>query len=175
LIVMTASKSGPELALALTKLGAAETRHVAAWINAVGALQGTPLADERLLPEVEDLAGKVDTAGVESLTTERSRRRFDGFRISDHVLVVNYIAIPLTGSVSRLARMGFLPLRKHGPNDGMTLLSDSIFPGGVTLAEVGRDHFLLGVEVEATAVALMMTVIRWLEEDSRKPSEAPTR
>lgn len=54
LILISASKSGPEVALALTKL-ATETRKVAAWINAVGALQGTPLADERSLPEVERL------------------------------------------------------------------------------------------------------------------------
>ena len=41
LIIVSASKSGPEVALALTRLGPAETHHVAAWINAVGALQGT--------------------------------------------------------------------------------------------------------------------------------------
>ena len=53
LIILSASKSGPEVALALTKLGPAETRHVAAWINAVGALQGTPLADDRAFPGVK--------------------------------------------------------------------------------------------------------------------------
>ena len=42
LIVVSASKSGPEVALALTRLEPAETRHVAAWINTVGALQGSP-------------------------------------------------------------------------------------------------------------------------------------
>ncbi len=107
LIVISASKSGPEVALALTRLGPTETRHVAAWVNAVGALQGTPLADKELLPELEDLVGKVDIAGMNSLTTRRSRRRFNSFRVPQHVLVVNYIGIPLTGSVSYLARMGF--------------------------------------------------------------------
>ena len=53
LIIVSASKSGPEVALALTKLGPAETRHVAAWINTVGALQGTPMADEHLAPELD--------------------------------------------------------------------------------------------------------------------------
>ena len=42
LIIVSASKSSPEVALALTRLGLAETGHVAAWINTVGALQGTP-------------------------------------------------------------------------------------------------------------------------------------
>ncbi len=173
LIVISASKSGPEVALALTRLGPTETRHVAAWVNAVGALQGTPLADKELLPELEDLVGKVDVAGMNSLKTRRSRRRFNSFRVPQHVLVVNYIGIPLTGSVSYLARMGFLPLRDYGPNDGITLLPDSIFPGGVTLVELGRDHFLLHDHIDVTTVALMITVIRWVGNHGPKISQTP--
>ena len=39
LIILSASKSGSEVALALTKLGPAETRHVAAWINTAGCFR----------------------------------------------------------------------------------------------------------------------------------------
>jgi hypothetical protein len=163
-ILISASKSGPEVALALTKLGPAETGHVAAWINAVGSLQGTPLADEQLLPELEELVGKVDVAGMESLTTERSRKRFNALRIPEHVLVINYFGVPLTGSVSSLAGLGFFHLQNYGPNDGIALLSDAIFPGRVTVAELGRDHFLIGVQMDVTTVALTTTIIRWLEE-----------
>lgn len=163
LILISASKSGPEVALALTKLAPAETRTVAAWINAVGALQGTPLADERSLPEVERL-GKVNSAGMESLATERSRRRFEAFRIPEHIFVVNYIGIPVTGSISSLGNLGFSSLRKYGPNDGITLLADSIFPSGLTVVELGRDHFLLDVEMDVTTVALTNTIISWIEQ-----------
>jgi hypothetical protein len=163
LIIVSASKSGPEVALALTKLGPAGTGHVAAWINAVGALQGTPLVDERLLPELEFLVGKVDVAGMESLTTARSRQRFESFRVPDHVFVVNYFGIPLSGSISFRGSRGYFPLRKFGPNDGLVLLSDMIFPRGVTLAELGSDHFLLDGHLDITAVALMATVIHWVE------------
>src|SRR5262245_13735300 len=107
LIILSASKSGPEVALALTKLGPAETRHVAAWINAMGALQGTPLVDDRLFPDLEIFMGKVDVAGTESMATPRSRRRFDSFRIPEHVLVVNYFGVPVVGSVSFLARTSY--------------------------------------------------------------------
>src|SRR4030095_6410808 len=116
LIVVSASKSGPEVALALTKLGPAETHHVAAWINTVGALQGTPLIDDRVLPEVEFIVGKVNPAGVASMTTTQSRQRFESFRIPKHVFVVNYFGIPTFGSLSFLAAKGFYPLRKYGPN-----------------------------------------------------------
>jgi hypothetical protein len=163
LIILSASKSGPEVALALTKLGPAETRHVAAWINAMGALQGTPLVDDRLFPDLEIFMGKVDIAGTESMTTGRGRRRFDSFRVPDHVLVVNYFGVPVVGSVSFFARTSYLPLRKYGPNDGTVLLPDMIFPGGVTLTELGSDHFMRRKPLDIVTVALAITVIDWLE------------
>ena len=119
LIILSASKSGPEVALALTKLGPAETRHVAAWINAMGALQGTPLVDDRLFPDLEIFMGKVDVAGTESMATPRSRRRFDSFRIPEHVLVVNYFGVPVIGSVSFLARTSYFHCESTGPTMGL--------------------------------------------------------
>jgi len=168
LIVISASKSGPEVALALTRLGGAATHHVAAWINTVGALQGTPLTDERLLPEADDMVGAVDVAGMQSLMTERSRRRFQSFRVPAHILVVNYFGIPLSGSVSAWARPGFTPLSRHGPNDGILLLSDMIFPGGITVAELGLDHFLLDQNLDAATVGLVTAVMCWSAESSTK-------
>jgi hypothetical protein len=175
LIVVSASKSGPEVALALTRLGPAATGHVAAWVNIVGTLQGTALADNGLWYQLEDLIGQIDIAGVESLTVEHSRQRFATFRIPEHVLVVNYIGIPLTGSLSSLARTGFLELKDHGPNDGLSLLSDLIVPTGLTLAELGRDHFLLDEQIDLRTIALAITVIRWLENPGFKTSKITTR
>ena len=166
LILVSVSKSGAEVASALTRLGPGETRSVAAWINIAGTLQGSPLADKSLV-QLEDLVGKVDVAGVESLSTLRSRERFNGFRIPRHILVVNYIGIPFTGSISLLARSGFLQLRAHGPNDGLSLLPDLIVPGGLTLAELGRDHFLIDDQVDAATIALALTVIRSIEQGGR--------
>jgi hypothetical protein len=143
LIIISASKSGAEVALALTKLGPSETGHVAAWINAVGALQGTPLIDDDILPELEFIVGKVDAAGVASMSAARSRRRFESFRVPESVLVINFFGIPLSGTVSFRAARGFYPMRKYGPNDGMVLLADMILPSGITLTEIGSDHFLM--------------------------------
>jgi len=168
LIVISASKSSPEVALALTRLEPVETRHVAAWINVAGVLQGSPLADEYLFQELEFLVGEVDVAGKESLTILRGRPRFDSFHVPEHVLVVNYLGVPVTGSVSFWGRKGFYSLRKHGPNDGISLLSDMIFPGGVTLADLSNDHFMRGKPLDITTVALSLTVIRWLEHPDRE-------
>src|SRR4029077_11132061 len=173
LIIVSASKSGPEVALALTRMEPAETGHVAAWINTVGALQGTPLVDDRLLPEIEFIVGKVDPAGMESLTVARSRQRFDSFRIPKHILVVNYFGIPTIGSISFLGRRGFFPLRKYGPNDGLVLLPDMIFPGGVTLAQLGSDHIMLNDHIDIAGVALAITVVEWLENENHQAPPVP--
>jgi hypothetical protein len=173
LIIVSASKSGSEVALALTKLGPAGTGQVAAWVNTVGALQGTPLIDDNVLPELEFIVGKIDEAGVQSLSVARSRQRFESFRVPEQMLVVNFFGIPVSGSVGFRARRGFFPLQKYGPNDGMVLLSDMIFPRGVTLAQLGSDHFLLDGHLDITAVALMTTVIRWIENPDNRISKVP--
>ena len=48
-----------------------------------------------------------------------------------------------------------------------------IFPGGVTLAELGSDHFLLSAHLDITAVALAITVIRWLENPDHQDPPVP--
>jgi hypothetical protein len=168
-IIVSASKSGAEVALALTKLGAARTRHVAAWINAVGALRGTPAVDDKLLPDLEFLIGKVNPAGGESMATVRSRRRFALFNIPHTVLVVNYFGIPTIGNVSFFARKAFFGLRKYGPNDGVLLLADMIFPGGVTLTRLGSSHIQMGDHLDIATVALAMTVVEWLKTHGHLP------
>jgi hypothetical protein len=173
LIVISASKSSPEVALALTRLETTETRHIAAWINVAGVLQGTPLADEHLFQELEFLVGDIDVAGEESLTTQRGRRRFDSFHIPKHVLVINYLGIPVTGTISFWGRRTFNSLRKHGPNDGVSLLSDMIIPGGVTLADLENDHFMRGKPLDITTVALAISAIRWLEHPDRELVQGP--
>jgi hypothetical protein len=165
MIIVSASKSSAEVALALTRMKPAETRHVAAWLNAVGALQGTPLIDEGVLTEIEWVVGKVNPEGVKSLTAARSRERFKSFHVPEHLLVVNYFGIPTLGSISFMARRGFFPLRKHGPNDGLILLPDMIFPGGVTLTRLGRDHIQVNVQLDITAVALAITMVNWAENE----------
>ncbi|HEY7163798.1 MAG TPA: hypothetical protein VIB79_04505 [Candidatus Binatia bacterium] len=172
LILISASKSGAEVALALTRLGPARTRHVAAWINAVGALQGTPLVDDKLMPDLEFLTGKVNPAGGQSMGTIPSRRRFALFNVPHSVLVVNYFGIPTSGSISLFGRKGYFPLRKYGPNDAALLLGDMILPGGVTLIRLGTDHIHMNDNVEIATVALTMTVLEWLKNHDRT-SPAP--
>jgi hypothetical protein len=166
LILVSVSKSGAEVAEALTRLGADGARRVAAWVNIAGILQGSALADEGLA-QWQDWIGQVDIAGIESLSTARSRERFAGFRVPPHVLVVNYIGVPLADSVSWLGRSGYTQLRAHGPNDGLSLLPDLIYPGAATLAELGRDHFLVDDQTDGATIALALTIVQYLDQRGR--------
>jgi hypothetical protein len=112
-----------------------------------------------LLPELEFIVGKIDAAGVESMSAARSRQRFESFRVPENILVVNFFGIPLSGSVSFRAARGFYPMKKYGPNDGMVLLSDMILPGGITLTKFGSDHFLMDQHLDVTSVALTTAVL----------------
>ena len=89
------------------------------------------------------------------------------------MLVVNYLGIPVTGSISFWGQSGFYSLRKYGPNDGITLLSDMMIPGGVTLADLENDHFMRGKPLDITTVALAITAIRWLEHPDSELVQGP--
>jgi len=89
--------------------------------------------------------------------------RFEAFRIPPHILVVNYIGIPLSGSISPLARRGFNAIRDEGPNDGLSLLPDLLVPHTPTLIEMGSDHFLLAESMGIKTVALATAIVGWLE------------
>jgi hypothetical protein len=87
--------------------------------------------------------------------------------VPPHVLVVNYIGVPLADSVSWLGRSGYTQLRAHGPNDGLSLLPDLIYPGAATLAELGRDHFLVDDQTDGATIALALTIVQYLDQRGR--------
>ncbi|HEY3064766.1 MAG TPA: hypothetical protein VGL09_03190 [Methylomirabilota bacterium] len=164
-IVISASKSGAEVALALTRLLAPEeTRHVAAWVNVVGALHGSPLADAGLRPPLSWFTRTVfwvrgwNWDGVASMATDRSRRRLQGARMPESIAVVNVVAIPVSGSVGATVWWGYRLLLRHGPNDGVVLLADTVWPGGANIVAIGPDHLFAPREDDQHSVALMRAI-----------------
>lgn len=124
IIVVSASKAGPEVALALSELQNANTNHsVKAWVNIGGVLRGSALADRALtwptcwFVKLFIINGD-SFDGIESMTTLRSAERADRLVLPPNIIVINYVGIPLSGQVTERARLGYSLLREEGPNDG---------------------------------------------------------
>jgi hypothetical protein len=165
LILVSASKSGAEAALALSRLlTPAEAAHVVAWVNIVGALHGTPLVDAALRPPISWLVRCVfwlsgwDWAGLASMATGPSRERLQDARLPESIAVVNVVAVPLSGSVGSTVWWGYKVLRDHGPNDGVVLLADTVWPGGVNVVAIGPDHLFAPREDDVQGLALLRTI-----------------
>ncbi|MBN1550846.1 hypothetical protein JW979_05240 [bacterium] len=170
IILISASKSGPEVAQALGEyLSPDQTSHIKAWMNISGVLQGSQLADSALTWPVSwkvrsHFSSKGwDIAGLESVTSKRSRKRFEHLRFPDHLLIINYLGIPLSGNINKPGWKGYLNLRHGGPNDGRTYLLDAIIPGAITIPQFGFDHYLWDPDLDLKVTALLQTLIQYLE------------
>ena len=164
-MLVSASKSGAEAALALSRLlTPEETTGVAAWVNIVGALHGTPLADAALRPPASWMARTIcwingwNWAGLASMATEPSRRRLEGARLPEAITVVNVIAVPVSGSVGATVYGGYRVLLSDGPNDGVVLLANTVWPSGVNLVALGADHLFNRSREDAYILALLRAV-----------------
>ena len=164
IVIISASKSGAEAALALTGLTHAESACVAAWINIAGALHGTPLADAALRPPVKWMARSIfwlsgwSWDALTSLATKPSRRRLEGRRLPEAITVLNIVAVPVSGSVGYQVYAGYQVLESHGPNDGVVLLADTVWPNGINLVALGADHLFLRWRDDAYVMALLRAV-----------------
>ena len=165
IIVVSTSKGGPEVALALGKLlTPQQSGRIRAWISVGGILRGSPLAD-RALVWPRSWWAKIGTfflglpqENLENLSTRRRKEVFNQLAFPDHVLVVHYVGVPLSGQVSRDVRGRYRALRKLGPNDGLTLLTDELVPRGVVITDMGLDHYYRDPEIDLKTVALAYVV-----------------
>jgi hypothetical protein len=166
-ILVSASKGGPEVAHALGRvLDPQATDMVQAWINVGGLLLGAPLADwaeawpQRWLTGLYYWHQGLDPAeSIASLTTQRSRARFAQQTIPEHVLIVNFVGVPLSGHISRGAEFGYARTRPVGPNDGLTAIVDELAHGGPAILQVGLDHYYRDPELDLKTLALALTVM----------------
>jgi hypothetical protein len=173
-IIVGASSAGPAIHLALSELAERGETAPAAWINLGGILHGSPLLEIAAKPP-QSLFFKTylwfkgwDRDAVDSMSATRSRARFVRLKLPEGLLVVNYVGLSLSGSLSKYSRDKYPVLKREGPNDGLTPLADIIAPGGLTLIAPASDHFFAEDPlIDRKTVALAKAVISRLEEESR--------
>src|SRR5258708_35823376 len=105
--------------------------------------------------------------GFEGMKTTASQARMEGIRIPARIMIVEYIAVPLSGDIYGSVRSRYVRLRKGGPNDGLTLLADELLPNGIAVIEPGIDHFYAAPGIEVKSVALANVVAKMLQGQYR--------
>jgi hypothetical protein len=169
-ILVSTSKAGPEVALALGEMLAPdETARVKAWISVGGLIRGTPLADyattwpQSWIVRLMFRYSRTGFQGIPGLTTAASHARMERIRIPAGILIVEYMAVPLSGDIYGSVKSRYIRLRKDGPNDGLTLLADELLPNGISVIEPGIDHFYAAPDIEVKSVALANVVAEALQ------------
>jgi hypothetical protein len=184
LILVSASKSAAEVHWALGHLlEESETANVAAWINAGGVVAGTPLADHwtrfprNLLARAAFWRKGWAYDSLLSMRTSRSDERMADSSLPEDILVLNYVAVPMGSQVSESARARYRQLGRQGPSDGLAPLWHAKVPEGLTLVEVGADHYFLTVDISTRTLALTAMTVARLERgrcpDTQEPKTPP--
>ncbi len=170
-VLVSASKGGPDVAHALgAELSPDESQNVQAWVNVGGALGGSPLADEMLeswempFARIYGWFLGVDACELaESLSVRASRARRLRQKIPERIFVLNYVAVPFSGSVIPEVRGPYAHLRKIGPNDGIVLLSEQSARNSQTILAIGSDHRFQDPEIDIKTLALARIVLEHVE------------
>jgi hypothetical protein len=166
IIIVGASAAGPAIHYTLGKLlDHDQLGDVVAWVNLGGILQGSPLVDyfqewpQKMVLNIALAFYGWDNEEIMSMSAEQSRERVKSLKLPAEIIVINYMGLSLTGSLSSLSTYKYPLIADQGPNDGMTPLADIIAPGSMTLVAIGSDHYFAeDPEINLKTIAMVKTV-----------------
>ncbi len=167
IIVVGASAAGPAIHYTLGKLlDHQELEHVVAWVNLGGILQGSPLIDyfqrwpQKLMLNMALAYYGWDNDEIMTMSAEQSRERVKSLSLPQHLVVINYMGLSLTGSLSSLSTNKYPLIADQGPNDGLTPLVDIIAPNSLTLLATGSDHYFgEDPQINLKTIAMVKTIL----------------
>ncbi len=171
IIVVGASAAGPAIHYTLGKmLDHAQLESVVAWVNLGGILQGSPLIDyfqqwpQKIFFNIALAIYGWDNEEIMSMSAVRSRERIKTLELPPDMVVINYLGLSLTGSLSSLSTYKYPIIAGEGPNDGLTPLVDIIAPGSMTLVATSSDHYFAeDPEIDKKTIAILKTVLEMIE------------
>jgi len=78
--------------------------------------------------------------------------------LPETITVLNVVAVPVSGSVGYQVYPGYQVLSSRGPNDGVVLLANTVWPSGVNLVALGADHLFGRSREDAYVLAMLRAV-----------------
>ncbi len=166
IVLVSASKGGLDVIYYLEKLATKEDlKKIHSWVNVGGILRGTLIADQHCDFPLSIVPAAL--LGLKGRTLElvgdirRSSKVnfFNNLEFEKQIKIIHLVAIPFRSQVRKEVLSRYLTLAEHGPNDGLTLISDTIFPKGRIISEIGLDHFFKdeNIDLKTAAIAILLT------------------
>lgn len=111
-----------------------------------------------------------DWAGVQTMRADKGAPLDFELELPEHILLINVVGVPTWRFVTNRARPYYEYLVRYGPNDGVSLLSDTYMPGGVTWASWRNDHYFRWPISESKMQAFVVYIIENQRAEIRKLS-----
>lgn len=173
-VISGASSGGAAIHYALgSLLTPREAERVRGWINLGGIMRGSRMIDwfnsswRYPFFRIGLWFTRWNATSLISMSTARARDRLKRSALAPHLVVLNFLGLSLSGSItdSEFSQYGFM--RDWGPNDGFSLLPEMILPDTLTVIAPECDHFF-GEDpfIHLKALALLATVIDLAENRS---------
>lgn len=160
--LLSASKGSADVLWALRSEPEIASR-VALWLDLVGVLEGTPLADPGN-PGRRASASWLPAEAADSMSAAGRLRAYNGSFPSE-VRAVHLAAFPQVHQVSAPASAAFRELRLLGPTDGYVMLDSYLRAPGRVLILRGTDHYLNTPKLAPRVAAMMLVLLDELEAE----------
>jgi hypothetical protein len=173
IILCSLSKGGADVKLALARPEAPRAfRNVVAWLNVGGITAGAPMAtwilNRPLLAAIYRALfwwrGQ-DFSFVRDIARHPNSALDLRIAAPPDVRVIHVLGFPLTSHLcERPTRRWHSRLAAYGPNDGATILADSLHIPGLVLPVWGADHYL---NTHHSSETLLAALLQYLREELR--------
>ena len=165
IVIISVSKGGAETAYALgAELDNEQAAYIKGWLNIGGLIAGSSLVDhsshdpKRWLRSI-GFSEDTPVSAFNGLKTHVASARLAELNFPNDLTVINYVGVPFASSVNEKAKYSYSLLAKQGPNDGAALTQEMLMPNGVTVLEIGLDHYMRSRRAMNRAISLLLMIM----------------
>lgn len=169
-ILVSASSGGPIVAQTLMIAGIGNHPRLRGWLNICGVLHGSPVIDKLLYWPASWILRTIALfegwkyQNLISLSRTQGMHRMQNFQPPQQLVIINYIGTPFSGQISDFGKLFYHLLKKQGPNDGLTFITEALAPG-FTVLGIGSDHFVMEDPLlEQKTKAFMPSMLKLIEQ-----------